>query len=198
MKKQNRNILTGQNKNMKHKGSILAYSLIILAAMIAIVSVVSVSSVIERKSADATQVSVQTIQIADSVLQNVMRMRNEGIKAPYNEGIIYNAITDTDLEYYNYFQCRTDPITGVNFLRNTANLIPNIPNGATYDIYFWGDDIDNPGNTNLINLLCSDNLDIFLTGSQYLGDPTRALFNIKRIKVLARYKNSVRTISIDL
>ena len=50
----------------KHRGSILAYSLIILSMMMLIVVSISTSSIIEKKAASGTEFSMQSLQTADS------------------------------------------------------------------------------------------------------------------------------------
>jgi len=57
------------------QGSILAYSLIILAMMLAIATSLSVSTIIEKKSASSTEFSVQSLQTADIILLNHLIMR---------------------------------------------------------------------------------------------------------------------------
>jgi hypothetical protein len=52
-----------------NKGSILAYSLIIIATMIAIAATMSVVTVIEKKGASSTDFSAQAYQTADSGVQ---------------------------------------------------------------------------------------------------------------------------------
>jgi uncharacterized protein (TIGR02145 family) len=59
--------------NKKTKGSILAYSLIIMSIMIAIVATLSIATIIEKKSASSTAFSVQAYQTADSGLQLAIR-----------------------------------------------------------------------------------------------------------------------------
>ena len=54
---------------MKFKGSILVYSLIVLAAMLAVVTALSFTTIISKKSASTTEFSVQSLQTADSGLQ---------------------------------------------------------------------------------------------------------------------------------
>ena len=61
----------------KIKGSILAYSLIIISVMIIIVSSVSVVTVIEKKSAVSTDSSVQAYQTADSGVQMAIKEINK-------------------------------------------------------------------------------------------------------------------------
>ena len=54
-------------KIQKAQGSILAYSLVILAMMFAIVGTISTVTILEKKSAGASQSSAQAFQIADSL-----------------------------------------------------------------------------------------------------------------------------------
>jgi hypothetical protein len=56
-------------KNKNKPGSILAYSLIIISIMIAIVATMSIATVISKKSASSTDASVQAYQTADSGVQ---------------------------------------------------------------------------------------------------------------------------------
>ena len=58
------------------QGSILAYSLIILAMMVAIVATMSIATVVEKKSASSTDFSVQAYQIADSGVQQAIKKIN--------------------------------------------------------------------------------------------------------------------------
>lgn len=57
--------LGGKNK----KGSILAYSLIVIVTLVSIAAMIAITTTIERKNASATQFSVQALQTADSGLQ---------------------------------------------------------------------------------------------------------------------------------
>lgn len=59
------------------RGSILAYSLVVLAIMIGIVTTMSISSVIEKKSASSTDFSVQAYQTADSGIQLAIKGINK-------------------------------------------------------------------------------------------------------------------------
>lgn len=57
----------------KHKGSILAYSLIILAMMLAIATSISVATINEKKAASGTEFSMQSLQTADSGVQITLK-----------------------------------------------------------------------------------------------------------------------------
>ena len=59
------------------KGSILAYSLIVVSVMIAIVASLSVVTVIEKKGAVSTDSSVQAYQVADSGVQLAIKKINK-------------------------------------------------------------------------------------------------------------------------
>lgn len=55
------------------KGSVLAYSLIILSIMLAIVATISAVTVMEKKGASSTTFSTQAYQTADSGIQLAMQ-----------------------------------------------------------------------------------------------------------------------------
>lgn len=70
-----------KNKNKKvflqvKQGSILAYSLIIIAAMVAIAGSLSTVAIIEKKGASGTQFSTQALQTADSGMQLALKKIN--------------------------------------------------------------------------------------------------------------------------
>ncbi len=73
------------------KGSILAYSLVIIATMLAIAGSLSVSSVIEKKSASGTEFSMQSLQTADSGVQVALKMINAELRDA-NPGSITDAL----------------------------------------------------------------------------------------------------------
>lgn len=62
------------------KGSILAYSLIILTMMTAIVSALSINTIIAKKSASGTENSIQTFQVADSGVQLALKKINKELE----------------------------------------------------------------------------------------------------------------------
>jgi uncharacterized protein (TIGR02145 family) len=68
------------NLCQKKKGSVLAFSLIILFMMMAIAASLSVSTVIGKKSAGGTDVSVQALQTSDSGVQLALRKINTELK----------------------------------------------------------------------------------------------------------------------
>lgn len=68
------------------KGSILAYSLIIIATMLAIASSLSVTAVIEKKSASGTEFSMQSLQTADSGVQLALKKLNAEFALPSGAG----------------------------------------------------------------------------------------------------------------
>jgi hypothetical protein len=62
-----------------HRGSILAYSLIILAMMMAIATSLSVATIISKKGASGTESSVQSLQTADSGVQLALKKINSNL-----------------------------------------------------------------------------------------------------------------------
>ncbi len=62
---------------LNKKGSILAYSLIILGMFLVIAAAITVVTAIEKKSASATQFSTQAYQIADSGIVAALKEINE-------------------------------------------------------------------------------------------------------------------------
>jgi len=62
----------------KAKGSILAFSLIILSMMLVIATSFSITTIIDKKSASGTEFSVQSLQTADSGVQTVLKTLNTG------------------------------------------------------------------------------------------------------------------------
>lgn len=63
-------------KTKNKRGSILAYALVILTAMLAIASSLSVVAVIEKKGASSTEFSMQSLQTADSGVQMSLKIIN--------------------------------------------------------------------------------------------------------------------------
>lgn len=76
--KENFSICTSKIKNVQQKlrGSILAYSLIILAMMFAIAGSMSTVSILEKKGAGSSQASAQAFQVADSGVQLAIKKIN--------------------------------------------------------------------------------------------------------------------------
>ncbi|EKD58312.1 MAG: hypothetical protein ACD_56C00150G0011 [uncultured bacterium] len=72
-------------KMKKAQGSILAYSLIILAVMFSIVGTMSTVTILEKKSAGASQSSSQAFQIADSGVQSAVKKINAVLKNSNNK-----------------------------------------------------------------------------------------------------------------
>lgn len=65
-------------QKQKIKGSILAYALIILSMMFAIVGALSITATLSKKDASSSDASVQALQIADSGAQwGVMQINNK-------------------------------------------------------------------------------------------------------------------------
>ncbi|KKQ46312.1 MAG: putative exported protein [Candidatus Moranbacteria bacterium GW2011_GWC2_37_8] len=71
-------------KIQKAQGSILAYSLVILAMMFAIVGTISTVTILEKKSAGASQSSAQAFQIADSGVQLAINKINKVLEVEQN------------------------------------------------------------------------------------------------------------------
>jgi hypothetical protein len=111
-----------------HKGSILAYSLIILSMMIAIATAISVSTIIGKKGASGTEFSVQSLQTADSGVQTALKKINGGTGANLEK-----AINDSS----NFGgTCSDAP---------GATITPqSITGGGTYDLKFYKEDGTTP------------------------------------------------------
>jgi len=67
---------TKKTRLLIKRGSVLAYSLIVLAMMVAIVATMSATTIIEKKSAGSTDFSVQAYQTADSGVQLAIKKIN--------------------------------------------------------------------------------------------------------------------------
>lgn len=98
------------------KGSILAYSMIILAMMLAIATSISVSTIIEKKNASGTEFSMQSLQTADSGAQRSLKKINKNLILPINSATVYGA------------SCNGGVVMGLS----DAGL-------GTYDLYFYTD-----------------------------------------------------------
>ena len=64
------------------KGSILAYSLIILAMMLAIATSISIATINEKKSASGTEFSMQALQTADDGSQIALKKIKSATTTP--------------------------------------------------------------------------------------------------------------------
>lgn len=111
--------------NKKTKGSILAYSLIILATMLAIVSSMSMITVTKKKDASSTQSSAQAFQVADSGAQAAIGKINGHLKDYPNDSI------------KKAFSCSDDG--GVAVSTGNFDLVSSMP----YDITFYEQDTAN-------------------------------------------------------
>lgn len=105
----------------KFKGSILAYSLIILTMMIAIAASISVTSIIAKKSASGTEFSMQSLQTADSGVNLALKKINIELKKP-NPGTISQTLAP--------FACNIDKSIG-----NDAG-----PADSVYELSFFRED----------------------------------------------------------
>jgi uncharacterized protein (TIGR02145 family) len=99
------------------QGSILAYSLIIIATMLAIAGSLSVSSILEKKSASGTEFSMQSLQTADSGVQLALKKINAELKTPTGSPV------------------GTLKTVGELFACNASNVIPNNTDGGTNTSY---------------------------------------------------------------
>jgi hypothetical protein len=122
----------------KQKGSILAYSLIILTMMIAVVATMSVTTILEKKSAGDTNFSVQAYQTADSGVQMAIKKINSDLNgtiedvfspAECDSGKLQN-LNDVsagtyDLSFYSD-EAGTDQITDCDTLANKVLSIKSI------------------------------------------------------------------------
>lgn len=113
----------------KIKGSILAYSLIILAMMIAIVTTMSVATVIEKKSASSTDFSVQAYQTADSGVQLSIKKINgnssgtlASVFGSCNSGVVQN-VNDAGAGLYDLSFYSDDKITDDTTLIKDCNTL---------------------------------------------------------------------------
>ena len=111
---------------MKNKGSILAYSLIILTMMVAIVATMSISTMLEKKSASSTDFSVQAYATADSGIQLAIKKINGNIK---DEKTIEQLFCPTG----DGCECKDGKVTGLK----DGGL-------DSYDISFFSDDVSVP------------------------------------------------------
>jgi hypothetical protein len=91
------------NKKTK-RGSILAYALIILAAMVAVVSAIAASSTMEKKSAVSTENSVQAYQVADSGIQLALKRINNSLRMTWID-------PDADVSLGNVFSSGDGTVT---------------------------------------------------------------------------------------
>lgn len=101
------------------RGSILAYSLIILAMMLGIATSLSVSTILEKKSASSTEFSVQSLQTADSGMQLALKKINNNLTKPLNHNDIYGG------------SCVNGTVIG---LTNAGNAGEGL-----YSLYFYSD-----------------------------------------------------------
>lgn len=106
------------------KGSILAYSLIIIAAMLAIASSLSVTAVIEKKSASGTEFSMQSIQTADSGVQLALKKLNAEFATPSGAGGELKTIGGVN----GLFACSAD---------NKVVGADAGPSGSSYEMTFF-------------------------------------------------------------
>lgn len=85
------------NKEITKKGSILAYSLIILSIMLAVGLALSKSVVLEKKNASDNEFSSQAFQVADSGFQFALKAINAKRAAGESEDAIVSAFANCDV-----------------------------------------------------------------------------------------------------
>lgn len=100
------------------RGSILAYSLIVLAIMIGITAAISMATVMQKKGASSTNDSVQAYQIADSVFQFAMREINRAVDP------------ETDTIKVAFDDCEDKKVTKIDEM--------DVPDG-TYELSFYNE-----------------------------------------------------------
>ncbi len=115
------------------RGSILAYSLIIITMMIAIATSLSISTVLEKKGASATDFSAQAYQTADSGVQLAIKKINNNLNSKINDPGMFvcdasGNVTAIDAgpagsSYKLSFYTDSAQITDCNELANTIRII---------------------------------------------------------------------------
>ncbi|EKE18636.1 MAG: hypothetical protein ACD_9C00274G0001 [uncultured bacterium] len=132
IKKMNKKYLSTRQACLPmRQGSVLAYSLIVIAAMLAIASSISVVAVIEKKGASGTEFSMQSLQTADSGVQLALKKINKEL---------YEAIPGT-----------IDTIFSCDGNDNVPNNTDGGPAGSSYELSFY--------DSNGVKLSCdSDNV----------------------------------------
>ena len=125
----------------KHKGSILAYSLIILAMMMVIVISISTSSIIEKKAASGTEFSMQSPQTADSGTNLALKAIRAGgnidalalsLGGSCSNGKVSSATGPVGSTYELTFFSNTDGTGQIVDCSLSVNTIKNIKSVGTY------------------------------------------------------------------
>ncbi|EKE25400.1 MAG: hypothetical protein ACD_5C00178G0003 [uncultured bacterium] len=108
----------------KVKGSILAYSMIVIAMMFAIVGSISAVSILEKKSAGSSHSSAQSFQVADSAVQIAIKQLNDAYKANENStianafpGCSGSAVVDSQIDAKKLYK--------LTFYDTNDNQLPN-------------------------------------------------------------------------
>lgn len=148
------------------RGSILAYSLIILSMMLAIAAGVSVSTVVERKQAGATEASAQSIQTADSGLQYALKTINDRINAGTGNTAINLAFPNCGAAGYD------------------DSAADDLTNFAHYKLSFYDGSCGVVGN--------------LITPAQCANATLKKIDDIKCVKSVGTYKNTVRVVSMNV
>ncbi len=118
-----RNTLLISKKNKK--GSILAFSLIILSMMLTIAIGIASIEVIQKKNASATQFSVQAYQVADGGTQWAIKIINNATYADYDV-----TVTTTFQNLATPFTCASGGVVDVPFPEITGEA-------ANFDLSFY-------------------------------------------------------------
>jgi hypothetical protein len=134
------NLSITKNKYMNKKGSILAYSLIILAMMLTISLGMSMVAVTEKKNAATTNASVQAYQTADGAMQKIIAKIKAEMKAANGSTIVYISQLGSAS---GPGSCSVNKITGSS------------SPGDTYEITFYKDEFATTAGL----LECGDNID---------------------------------------
>jgi hypothetical protein len=116
------------------KASVLAYSLIIIAMMLAIVASLSAATILSKKGSSATDASVQAYQTADSGIQIAIKEINSDLNATIldsfpdcDSGVIKNQ-NDAGAGQYtlSFYDSSDDQITSCSALVNSISSIKSV------------------------------------------------------------------------
>ena len=147
MKMKQKIVFCGENVKKaqeKLRGSVLAYSLIVLAMMFAIVGSMSVMTILGRNSASSSQSSVQAFQVADGGVQVAIKKINGVLNQTNNKvsdafsgctldasgaAVVKNNTLGTGMEYdLNLFDQNGAAITSCSALASTVGSIKSTGN----------------------------------------------------------------------
>ncbi len=97
-------------KSKPKRGSVLAYSLIVISAMLAIAATLSTVTILEKKGASGTEFSAQSLQSADSGAQLAIKKINEALIA--SPDTIAAALLSLNLSCSGGNKFVSDPLSG--------------------------------------------------------------------------------------